>query len=62
MKPVDLTKALSMPLRTVISGAPEGLDALILSELARAALHETVPPPVLEPEGPTTQILRSARS
>jgi transcription-repair coupling factor (superfamily II helicase) len=37
MKPVDLTKALSMPLRTVISGAPEGLDALILSELARAA-------------------------
>jgi transcription-repair coupling factor (superfamily II helicase) len=37
MKPVDLTKALSRPLRTVIAGAPEGLDALILSELARAA-------------------------
>ena len=37
MKPVDLAKALSKPLRTVIAGAPEGLDALILSELARAA-------------------------
>src|SRR5262245_56064608 len=43
MKPVDLTKALSVPLRTVISGAPEGLDALILSELARAA----APKPIL---------------
>jgi transcription-repair coupling factor (superfamily II helicase) len=43
MKPVDLTKALSVPLRTVISGTPEGLDALILSELARAA----TPKPIL---------------
>ena len=32
MKPVDLTRALSVPLRTTISVAPEGLDALILSD------------------------------
>ena len=42
MKPVDLNKALSKPLRTMLAGAPDGLDAMVLGEIARAASPKTL--------------------
>lgn len=37
LDPNDLRKALSMPLRTMIAQAPEGLDAMAVADVARAA-------------------------
>ena len=37
MTPDDLKKALAQPGKTIVSGAPEGLDGMIAGDLARAA-------------------------
>jgi transcription-repair coupling factor (superfamily II helicase) len=38
----ELRKALGLPLRTMIASAPEGLDAMAIAELARAAAPRPV--------------------